>query len=172
MSAPKITPLLEEMIDRAVMGKPSPWETDPAFPPKGTFEERFNAGDKQILLWEIMYSARRGKPAPEWAAKALKDIMYRMAAGEFKTWDEPFGRIFAKFRRPKKIRGRALMFVVHERVMELKKAGEKIDNALFGRIGKELKEKFDIGTVGSATTIKNLYREAKPSIKRKSAAKA
>jgi hypothetical protein len=49
------------------------------------------------------------------------------------------------------------MFKVHERVLELKKSGEKINNELFARVGKEL----GIGTVGAATTTKNLYRDAK-----------
>jgi hypothetical protein len=49
------------------------------------------------------------------------------------------------------------MFKVYERVLELKKSGEKINNELFARVGKEL----GIGTVGAATTIKNLYGDVK-----------
>ena len=41
--------------------------------------------------------------------------MYRMAEGEFETWDDAFGKIFAFRKRPKKIRGRARMFKVYER---------------------------------------------------------
>ena len=62
--------LLEEMIDAAVLGdKTSPWDIDPKHPPVGNFQDRFNAGDQQILLWEIHFSAREGKPVPVWGGK-------------------------------------------------------------------------------------------------------
>src|ERR1700730_14801257 len=51
-------------IWRAVCGKPSPWLSDPEFEPAGTFEDRFKAGDKQILLWEIYFCAQSGRPIP------------------------------------------------------------------------------------------------------------
>jgi len=147
------------MIDCAVKSGEGPWETDSRYPAKGDYEKRFDGGkgDRQILLWTIMYSARNKELVPEWAAKSLEDIMYRMAEGEFETWDDAFGKIFAFRKRPKKIRGRARMFKVYERVLELKKSGEKINNELFARVGKE----FGIGTIGAATTIKNLYGDAK-----------
>ena len=42
--------LLDNAIVRAVRGESSPWPIDSAHPAKGTFEDRFKAGDKQILL--------------------------------------------------------------------------------------------------------------------------
>ena len=54
--------LLDRAIVRAVRGEPSPWPLDRAHAPKGTFENRLNAGDKQILLWAIWDCAERAKP--------------------------------------------------------------------------------------------------------------
>jgi hypothetical protein len=51
MSAPKRDPRLEAMIDAAVLGDPtSPWDIDRKHPPDGSLQDRFDAGDQQILL--------------------------------------------------------------------------------------------------------------------------
>ena len=54
---------LDRAIVRAVRGEPSPWPLDRAHATKGTFEDRFNAGDKQILLWAIWDCAERRSPS-------------------------------------------------------------------------------------------------------------
>jgi hypothetical protein len=85
--------LLDRAIVRAVRGEPSPWPLDRAYPPKGTFKDRFKAGDKQILLWAVRDCAERGEAIPKWAAEALHTILIRAAKFEFETWDDAFGKI-------------------------------------------------------------------------------
>jgi len=138
-AAPKRDPLLEEMIDAAVMGDPSPWDIDPKHPAIGTLQERFNAGDKQILLWALKFSAR--ERAPQWAAEAIADIMYRMATGEFESWDEAFGRMFPRKKRIPMYRKALLMIRAHDRVVELNRENRKenpIGNGLYERVAKEI----------------------------------
>ena len=111
---------------------------DSEYPVEGSLEDRFNAGDKQILLWAIDDYAQSEKPIPQWAAKALNDIIYRAAEGEFASWDDAFGRIFAGMQK-RRAQTLARMLDVYYRVRELHAEGHAIDNALFERIGKELK---------------------------------
>ena len=40
---------LRDIIRRSVMGESELWPIDPHFPAVGSFEDRFNAGDKQIF---------------------------------------------------------------------------------------------------------------------------
>ena len=95
--ARKRDPRLEEMIDAAVLGDTtSPWDIDPKYPAVGSLQDKFEKGDNQLLLWTIHFSARKGEPVPEWAAKALAEVLYAAAAGEFKSWDKSFGRIFGE----------------------------------------------------------------------------
>ena len=134
--------LLEEMIDAAVLGdKTSPWDIDPKHPPVGNFQDRFNAGDQQILLWEIHFSAREGQKVPEWAAKALAKIMYEAAVGKFDSWDEAFGRIFAKKKRATMYQKARQMINAYNWVIELNREDPKanpIGNILFAQVGEEL----------------------------------
>jgi hypothetical protein len=82
-------------IWRAVCGKPSPWLIDPKFKAEGTFEERFIAGDHQILLWEINCCAQKGRAIPKWAADALYELLFRMAKGGVSSWNDVFGKPYA-----------------------------------------------------------------------------
>jgi hypothetical protein len=145
---------LKEIISRAVKGESSPWpiDPDPAYKAEGSFEDRYNAGDKQILLWAIDDCAQRGEPVPEWAAEALSDILYRMATGEFATWDDAFGKIFANGYRQGGMRTLSRMFDVWFRVKQLSGEGQPIGDGLYDRVGREL-------GVGGKTTVANLYRE-------------
>jgi hypothetical protein len=135
--------LLEEMIDAAVLGdKTSPWDIDPKHPPVGNFQDRFNAGDQQILLWEIHFSAREGEKVPGWAAKALAKIMYEAAAGKFDSWDEAFGRIFARKKRATMYKKAREMIAAYNRVIELNRENRKdnpIGNKLYEQVGEELR---------------------------------
>jgi hypothetical protein len=142
MSPPKRDPRLEEMIDAAVMGdSTSPWDIDPKYPPKGTLQDRFNAGEKQILLWAIKFSAREGKPVAEWAAKALADVLYEAATGKFDSWDEAFGRIFARKKKTTMYKKAREMLAAYDRVIELNRENPKDNpkgNILFARVAEEL----------------------------------
>jgi hypothetical protein len=135
-------PLLEEMIDAKVLGDPtSPWDIDPKYPHAGSLQDRFNAGDQQILLWAIHFSARKGEKVPEWAAKALAKIMYEAAVGEFDSWDEAFGRIFARKKRVTMYQKARHMIDAYDRVIKLNRENRKanpIGNILFAQVGEEL----------------------------------
>ena len=146
---------LRDIIRRAVMGESKLWPIDPKHPAVGSLEDRFNASDKQILLWAIDDYAQRGKPIPKWAAKALNDIIYRAAEGEFASWDDAFGRIFAGIQK-RRARTLARMLDVYYRVRELHAKGHAIDNVLFERVGKELKLH-----ASGKTTVQDLYLRVK-----------
>jgi hypothetical protein len=148
---------LRDIIHRSVMGKSKLWPIDPKFPPEGTLEDRFNhgAGDKQILLWAINESAQSRRPIPKWAAKALNDLLYRAAEGEFCSWDDAFGKIFAG-KQQRRVQTLSRMLDVYYRVRELSAEGHAIDNALFERIGEELKL-----PARGKTTIQDLYLQVK-----------
>jgi hypothetical protein len=130
--------LLNRAIVRAVHGDPSPWPLDPAHPPRGTFEDRFKAGDKQILLWAIRDCAERGETIPKWAAEALHTVLMGAAKFEFETWDGAFGKIRGKGTYRNRIRDLAKYVIpVGERICELHKQGRAIGNSLFEELGEK-----------------------------------
>jgi hypothetical protein len=90
---PKRPPLKYEQIDprcradilRAARGEDSAWPPD-NYPTKHDgqrlgYQERFERGDKQMMLWAIVLDAEDGKLSPRWAIEALKRAMIRMAVG-------------------------------------------------------------------------------------------
>ena len=128
----------------AVLGKPSPWRVDsnPKFKPEGkSFEDRFKASDKQILLWEFFDCWREGRRIPKWAGDALYDLLFRMAKGRLRavknrdpSWDDAFGKQYVGS-RPGGQRTRSVMFDVYRRYEDLRKKNkakpreEKTDTA-------------------------------------------
>src|SRR5262249_16717831 len=109
---------LRDIIRRSVMGKSKLWPIDPRYPAVGSLEDRFNgtvnkgAGDKQILLWTIDDSLQNREPIPDWAANALHDLVYQAAEGEFRSWDDAFGKLYAPGKRKRRIQHLALMLRV------------------------------------------------------------
>ena len=95
------------------------------------------------------------QPIPEWAAKALNDIIYRAAQGEFASWDDAFGKIFAGIQR-RRAQTLARMLDVYYRVRKLHAEGHAIDNVLFERVGKELKLH-----ASGKTSVQELYLKVK-----------
>ena len=146
---------LRDIIRRSVMGESELWPIDPDFPAVGSFEDRFRAGDKQILLWAIDDYAQRGEPVPQWAAKELNDIIYSAAEGKYTSWNDAFGKIFAGMQR-RRAQTLARMLDVYYRVYELHAKGHPIDNRLFERGGKELKL-----PASGKTTVQELYLRVK-----------
>ena len=156
--ADKVT--IRDIIYRSVMGKSNLWPIHP-FPAKGSLEDRFNAGDNQILLWAIADCAQNKQPIPEWATDALTDLLYRAVQGDVASWDNVFGKIF---RGVQKRRAQTLsrMLDVYYRVCELSTQAP-IDNALFKRVGKELNL-----TASSKTTVQELYLRVKAELESQS----
>src|SRR4029450_8817315 len=160
--APNQDSLLEEMIDAAVVGKPSPWDTDSKYPGGKDLESMFNAGDKQALLWAIKFSARERKPAPEWAAEALADVLYEAATGKFESWDEAFGRIFARKKRATMYRKARQMIAAHDRVVELNR-----ENGKENPMGRELYEKVAKELGSNRNYVAKYYARVKDYLKQK-----
>ena len=136
--------LLNRAIVRAVRGETSPWDIDPAYPTKDalgkpfTLEERFKAGDKQILLWAIWDYAERGEAIPKWATDALYEVLMRAAKFEFSNWDAAFGKIPAEGTYRSKIRSLVREAIpIGEKIRELQKNDRGITNDLL----EELAEK-------------------------------
>jgi hypothetical protein len=149
--------ILDEMILRAVKDKRSPWPIDRRFKAVGSFKTRYKLGDRQILLWAIWDSAQREEPIPKWATEALRDRVLRAAKGEFATWDGAFGKIYAGRRQQRSIQTLASMIDVWKCVWKhVIKSRDKIGKDLFTLVGKELTLQSS-----SATTVQNLYRDAR-----------
>jgi hypothetical protein len=140
---------LRDIIYRSVMGTSKLWPIDRRYPALGSFEDRFKAHDKQILLWAIDDCAQKRELIPDWAANALHDLVYRGAEGEFRSWDDAFGKIYAPGKRKHRIAHLALMLRVWARICQRHEAGESKLEELFQSVGEE----FDIG----ATLVKELY---------------
>jgi hypothetical protein len=153
---------LRDIIRRSVMGESELWPIDPKFPAVGSFEDRFKAGDKQILLWAIDDYAQRGEPVPQWAARELNNIIYSAAEGKYASWNDAFGKIFAGIQQ-RRAQSLTHMLDVYNRVRELHAKGHPIDNDLFERVGKELKL-----TASGKTTVQELYRRVKEDVERQS----
>jgi hypothetical protein len=143
--------IIEESVERGRGG----WDLDPAHSSVGrSYEERYRAGDQQIVLWEISRCIKYNKPIPEWAGIAFRVALERVVTCE-RTWDQAFGRVPAGGRYRKSIQTDAKSVKVCERIEALHRDGRKIDNDLFNEVGKE----FRVGTVGRATTVKKIWKK-------------
>lgn len=111
--------VIDYVIWRAVCGKPSPWLVDSKFEAKGTFEQRFLKGDLQILLWEINCCAQQKRLIPKWAADALYNIIFGMAKGGVRSWNDAFGKPYADQTQRRGMATRAQMFDAYREVIKL-----------------------------------------------------
>jgi hypothetical protein len=145
---------LFEIIEESVEAGRGGWDLDPAHPAKGSYEDRFRRGDKQIVLWEISRCIKNDTPIPKWAGIAFRRALERVVTCE-STWDQAFGKVPAGGRYKKSILTAAKSVKVCERIEDHKRAGRKIDNDLFNEVGKE----FRVGTIGRATTVKNIWKK-------------
>jgi hypothetical protein len=154
-----LDPRLRKAIIAAVRGEPSPWPIDKHHPENGTFQERFDAGDQQIMLWAIALAAENGERTPPWAADALMEKLLEVSIAA-KDWDGVFdppnsqrdGK--ATGANPDTIARRArYMFKCYDIVKERNENGEGLSDILFNRIGREL------GISGS--TVRNYYYDVK-----------
>lgn len=153
-------------IWRAVCGKPSPWLIDRKFKAKGTFKERFIAGDDQILLWEINCCAQNGRAIPKWAADALYERLFRMAKGGVDSWDDVFGKPYPDREERRGMATRAQMFDAYREVVKLqsenknsnKKAKLKSQD-IYAEAGQRLRPR------QNGDAVKKLYGDMNRAIK-------
>jgi hypothetical protein len=163
---------IDHAIWCAVLGKPSPWLIDLEFERVGSFEDRFRAGDKQILLWELFDCWRDNRPIPQWAGEALFKLLFDMAKGLLRTakdrlpsWDDAFGRQYAVDKQSRGMQTRSVMFDVYLQYEHEKKKNQtkprvqRIDTAgLLQKAG----EPFGI----NGDVAKKLIKEVKDAIER------
>jgi hypothetical protein len=95
---------------------------------------------------------------PEWARRAFLDIHARGKTGEFKSWDEGWGRPLTKGQFERFNRDLVAWFQVREKI-EARPAGEPIDDELFEKIGRDL-------GIGGKSTVKRIYAAPAPFPKR------
>ena len=154
-----LDPRLRKAIIDAVRGERSPWPIDPHHPPVGTFQQRFERGDLQIMLWAIALAAENKEQIPKWATDALMEKLLQISVAA-KDWDGVFGS--PRSPRDGKARGanegkiahRAIyMFMCYDMVRERSDKGDSITGALFEDIGKKL------GVSGSI--VSDYYYEVK-----------
>jgi hypothetical protein len=148
---------MRDIIRCSVMGQSKLWPIDGKFPSEGSLEERFNRDDKQILLWALAECARTGEPIPEWAGRALNNVIYAAVRGDLASWDEAFGKIFVDHRQGR-AQSLALMLKVWARIYQRHHAGESKLEELFQSVGEE----FGIG----ATLVKELHGKVRDAIDR------
>jgi hypothetical protein len=99
----------------------------------------FEDGEKDALLFAIVFAARNDVPLPRWAAEAYLVIWQRAREGEIKSWDEVFGKPWGKgSRRAAPLRAWRRSLQVWRRIKQLSEAGEPITDDLFARVGVEL----------------------------------
>jgi hypothetical protein len=93
---------LGQIIAESVRGEHDGWPTDPQYSTKGSHEDRFNAGDKQRVLWQIYDCAVEGTPIPKWAAKAFCDALVAVVTCQ-SSWEREFGDVPAKGRAHRRL---------------------------------------------------------------------
>lgn len=137
-----ITPpkMLSQIIEESVQGKHDAWPLDPTYKVEGSNEDRFKAGDNQIVLWEIYGCANSGAPIPEWAARGFVDLFIKVMKCEL-SWEEAFGKVPADGYGPTIQNLAKNMIPVGESVLEYSRSGRPKDEAMFDY----LRNKFKIG---------------------------
>jgi hypothetical protein len=138
-----IDPRLREAIFRAVKGEPSWWPIDRNYPQHGTQQERFDAGDRQMLLWAIVLAADEKRQIPRWATNALEAALLTISTTD-KDWRDVFGGTRAKRGGGRGANSRSMMMrakkmlAVWDLVHELKSQGWGIGDKMFAEIGQRL----------------------------------
>src|SRR5262249_35093145 len=122
----------------------SPWPIDEHHAPVGTFQQRFERGDLQRVLWAIALAAQDREQISTWATDALVEKLLQVSVAA-KDWDGAFGPTRsprdgkAIGANERKIAHRATyMFECYGIVKERSARGESITGILFEDIGKEL----------------------------------
>jgi hypothetical protein len=135
---------LSQIIEESVQGEHDAWPLDPAYKAEGSYEERYQDGDNQIVLWEIYRCAKEGSAIPDWAAEASADLFLKVVKCEL-SWDQAFGKVPADgFYRPS-ILGLAKNLLkvgsaVHEYSTSTDERGKRRakDDAMFSYLGNKL----------------------------------
>jgi hypothetical protein len=140
----KPSKLLNQIIEESVKGKHEAWPLDPAYKAEGSYKDRYQDGDNQIVLWEIYRCAQEGSVIPDWAAKAFADLFLKVVTCELR-WDQAFGKVPADGYYRTSILGLAKNLykvgsAVHEYSTSTNERGKQRakDDAMFSHLGKKL----------------------------------
>jgi hypothetical protein len=133
-------------------------------------DDMYHSGDKGRLLQRLAGCLRDQVPIPKWVADDFCDIVMKTYKGEFKSWDEAFGRPHPKNSQPNVqaslLNERCDVYVAVEKE---RMNGTPIDSALFKKIGKDLAIGGKTKTEGHYYFVKNAFR-SKDDIRRMVAA--
>jgi hypothetical protein len=105
----------------------------------GGLHSRFKQGDRGALLDALHVCAVHELAMPAWVAESYLDAYRAVLAGKAASWDEVFspphpkGAHLNRIQKERKNRWR-----VYSEVSRLHDAGEPLDEALFGKVGKRL----------------------------------
>jgi hypothetical protein len=87
----------------------------------------------------VFLCARDGRPIPAWARSELFNIEGGLRYGQFKSWDDVFGRPVKKGAQLRAIqRRRELWLKVRLEVLKRQEAGRPIEPDMFDAVGEEL----------------------------------
>ncbi len=98
----------------------------------------YERGDKAALLRTVMLSIAFREPLPAWACRAFETAYDHVMMGGARSWDEVFGKPHLG-KHKKSVALENLKYGIHRRVCDLHKGGMPIDEALFDRVGQEMK---------------------------------
>lgn len=114
-------------------------------------KERFEAGDRSVLLYAIYHCLLMNRPLPEWLRLQFLHTYEAHARFEIRSWDEVFGRPVSKGTHLEtEERNAELRYLIIERVEALNAKGP-IDKGLFEKIGRGLNPPL------SGTTVSKIY---------------
>jgi hypothetical protein len=125
----------------------------------GKLKQRYENGDKTVILVAIQQCLLMKRPLPEWLCEAFLQAYDTATGYEIRSWDEAFGAPhpkgthLGKERRVLYLRGEIVA-----RVRELQAAGSPVDKGLFETIGQKL------GLSG--TTASDIYYDKRTEIVR------
>ena len=115
-------------------------------------KEKFEGGNKSVLLYALYYCALLKRSWPEWLRLAFLHTYEAHARFEIRSWNDVFGRPVPKGTHLKtEKRNAKLRPVIVERVRALKAEGRPIDKSLFEEIGRRLNPPL------KGTTVSDLY---------------
>jgi hypothetical protein len=101
--------------------------------------QRFEAGDKAMLLYSLNHCLTNNLPIPPWLATAFREACEKGHRLKVKSWDEVFSPPLKKGQqieaaRRKMEKAEPLFDLISER----RKAGASINKELFETVGKEV----------------------------------
>ena len=127
-------------------------------------KQKFEEGNKAVLLMALHQCLLMKKPLPEWLRLAFIRAYQSATAFEIRSWDEAFGPPHKKGTHLETRKQHAkLRYLVAFHVYSLRAIGRSIDKGMFEEIAEELKKDTELKEDGvediEATTVEKIYYE-------------